>query len=242
MNATTTAHKTDTIKCYECGQEFQWTRADFYDRKPERCQECIGVESERNRSKVVDELTKKIREITPARYRATDTTHPDFNIKLWEKVAAWKPTDERPWLGLVGATGKSKSRCAYLRLAEGAVKMVWKNGETSWRPPSVKAITAYDFSDAVKNQYGDDSGDAKEFLESLKKVDLLLIDDLGKSRNTPAASGELFALIDRRHEENRLTLWTSNLTPEGIVAGMPEEIGLPLAGRIRECSTIFNVK
>lgn len=246
MTTTTeaTATESTTIACY-CGKSFEWTRIDGYSRKPSECPECIEAESQRNWEIAADKLEDTVFQLTPKRYNATDIEHPDFNRGLWEKVAAWEYTNDRPWLGIVGETGKGKSRCAYLALPEIAVGMLRKSGETCWRLPILKAITAYDFTAAVMNQYSDDKQEkaaAKAYLSSLKRVDLLLFDDLGKARNTPAVSAELFALFDSRHEANRLTIWTSNLSPEGIVAGMPEEIGAPLAGRIRECSTIFNCR
>ena len=247
----TTEIETETIiiECYKCGAPVEWVKYPYYHelctKKPERCQACIEVESELNREKTLAKLEDDIFQLTPRRYNATDSSHADFNVRLWEKVAAWNPTSDRPWLGLVGPTGKCKTRCAYLKLVDIAKAMVRKSGETWWIAPSIKAITAYDFADAVKNQHFDNSeekADAKEFLSHIKRVDILLIDDLGKCKNTESLAGDRFALIDRRHEDNRRTIWTSNLTPEGIVAGMAENIGLPLAGRIRECSTIFNVK
>jgi len=57
-----------------------------------------------------------------------------------------------------------------------------------------------------------------------------------------AVGSELHALLDYRHAHNLVTLWSANVSPEGIVSGMPENLAAPLAGRIRECSTIINIK
>jgi len=114
------------------------------------------------------------------------------------------------------------------------------NSGTKFSIPSVAVTSAYTIAEAVLAQFSDSKDSAVSFLYDLRTADILLIDDLGKQRNTPAISSELFALLDHRHAENLVTIWTANTNPEGIVNGMTEDLAGPLAGRIRECSTIIN--
>jgi DNA replication protein DnaC len=205
---------------------------------------CAPAQVEKIYQRAVEDVEGFLRTITPPRYQATDTMHPDFNRRLWERVQTWKPTSERPWLGMTGPTGESKTRCAFLTFRKINLEMIRRPEypeDGAWRP-SVAVVSAYQFSEAVLGQFQDEQkASSVELLRKLRRVQLLMIDDLGKQRNTPAISGELFAMLDHRHAENLCTIWTSNSTPEGIVSGMSEDMAGPLAGRIRECSTIINL-
>lgn len=234
----------ESIECCHCETSFEWTRSDTYQRKPHFCAVCTAAVIERDRLAELEKLEDEIASLTPSRYQATDTAHPEFNRRLWERIQVWKPTDERPWLGMIGPTGESKTRSAFLILAQTARCMVRpaKDLDSLGSRPSLAAVSAYRLTEAVLGQFQDEQKAASvELLRRLRKVSILLIDDLGKQRNTPAVSGELFALLDHRHAENLATIWTSNSTPEGIVAGMPDDMAAPLSGRIRECSTIINL-
>ena len=83
---------------------------------------------------------------------------------------------------------------------------------------------------------------ARQKLDSIRRCDVLLLDDLGKAKNTPAVAAELFAIIDHRHAQNLPTLWTANSPPVSIVTGMSEDVAGPLAGRLIECSKIVVVQ
>ena len=136
-------------------------------------------------------------------------------------------------------TGRCKSRLAYLYAAMVLERM------TDATLPSFAFVASYEISDAVMRQYGNgyqEKDKARNYLERLREVDLLLIDDLGKGRLTPTVAAELFALIDHRHKDMGCTIWTSNSSPETIAAGLPEDMAGPFAGRIIESSKIFNFK
>ena len=236
--------ETKTEECRECDSPFEWIRVNEYSHAPRYCEKCAAIKIRENYQEAVTKMESRITEATPARYRATGTGHPAFNAKLWQHVAPWQPTAERPWLGLSGAPGKSKTRCAFLKLREILVGLIQPPSHPDkgvWTP-SFKAISAARFQETVMAQFSDESkSEAVDSLDSLKTIGVLLFDDLGKQRNTPAVTSELFALLDSRHAHNLTTIWTSNLTPEGITTGMPEDYAAPLAGRINECSAIFTV-
>ena len=83
---------------------------------------------------------------------------------------------------------------------------------------------------------------ARAYIKKLHDCDLLLIDDLGKARMTPAVAEEMFGLINSRHDYNRPLIWSANSTPEQIAASLPEDMAGPFAGRLHECSTIYQLK
>lgn len=246
--------KTITIECrnWKIGDHsFQYIQKDEYDR-PDYCEECTATLIAEKLSEARIGTAKKLDATTPPRYLATDTSHKSFNTRLQARLERWEPTPEHPWLGLAGTTGLCKTRCAFLllrRLVMAGIEC--ENLCHGATVPGFAAVTSNDFAAAVVDQYGppgirdihdDNRNDARRLLDNLKYSRFVLFDDLGKARNTPAVSAALFAMLDERHAENRVTIWTSNGTPESIVAGMPDDMAAPLAGRIRECSTIINLK
>ncbi|MCX6880709.1 MAG: ATP-binding protein [Verrucomicrobia bacterium] len=227
--------------CRRCDLEFQ----PVEEYQKDYCQTCEETIRDEEREKNLAAINKKITEETPPRFLATDTGHPAFNRMAWARIQAWKPTAENPWLGLVGATGTCKTRMAYLLAGRILVDMAAESAMRRCRPPSFEFVSAYDIGAAVLDQFRDDRQAAalsREFLSSVRKCRVLLLDDLGKCRFTPAVASEFFALIDHRHENNMVTLWTSNSSPEEVAATLPEDMAGPLAGRLNDCSTIFKLK
>lgn len=184
------------------------------------------------------EVAAGVNEDTPDLFKRTDINHPEFNKTAWAKIQIHELSNDLPWIGFVGMTGRCKSRMAYLKAAELIVSM------TSARKATFAFVASYEITDAVTRMHCDFEAkrEARSFLDQLRKVDVLLIDDLGKGRLTPAVASELFALIDQRHLHEAITIWTSNSTPEVIAAGLPEDMSGPFVGRINESSKIFTFK
>jgi DNA replication protein DnaC len=211
------------------------------DREQERR---IAFEKERQRMEKIrarkEKAETELNDKTPPRYRETDIESSEFNRRLWDKVSSWMPTNQKPWLGLIGPSGACKTRCAYLKL-----KQLVLNPANEMKIPSFELVTAYGLAESVRRQYHKDHSiaeSARQYLRSLATVDVLLFDDLGKAKSTPAVSAELFSVIDQRHERNLVTLWTANSTPEAIVNGIDEDMAGPLAGRLNDCSVIVLLK
>ncbi|MEI6676865.1 MAG: hypothetical protein WCO57_16970 [Verrucomicrobiota bacterium] len=237
--------ETETADCCECSESFVWIRTSRTDQRPFYCPKCSIVIIERKHQAALAKTEDKLRELTPARYLATDIQNPAFNGKLWKAVHEWEPTEDRPWLGLSGVPGKCKTRCAFLKFREIVLDMTRPPSDPShavWTP-TFRALSASRFQQVVMGQFEDSTKrDALDALHGIKTVQVLLFDDLGKQRNTPAIAGVLFEILDFRHANNLVTIWTSNTTAEGITAGMPEDFAGPLAGRIIECSKIYSLK
>ncbi len=257
---------TETITC-ECGTVFQWTNdGDEFMREftkaPSHCNPCSErLENEREAQRVIELQNKKAAELasrlehikasttksTPLLFRGTDTSHPKFNLAGWNHVKDWKPSAEKPWLGLIGETGTSKSRIAYLLAGKELEWITESNCEecASYGYPKYATFefwTSYEIADAAMKLHTgsfDQKEQARTWFDDCRKADLLLIDDLGKGRMTPAVNGELFALIDHRYQHQLRTIWTSNSTPEEIAANMSKDMAAPFAGRLNECSRII---
>ena len=261
-----TGPKVETITC-KCGSVFEWENPLDYSSdflRPSLCESCAEKEEieretqrkvkaeEEERQRVIDltaSTIARLRDKTPARFQATDITHAAFNRELWRKVKPWFPTDDMPFLGLVGESGASKTRIGFLLLRELLLASIGDNSKAA----TFDIVSGYEFADLARNQYSKQMPDSwtannitvgelyRRRLDRMAKVGILLFDDMGKARNTPAASAELFTIIDMRHKENLATIWTANSPPEVIVQGMSEDLAGPLAGRLIECSTIITV-
>jgi len=176
----------------------------------------------------------------PRLFQLTDPSHAGFNKSAWDAVSAWRPAAEKPWLGLIGPTGKSKSRIAYLYAAEELARITDVRSRYS-----IRFTTSYDIAETVMRLHSscfEEKREARKALDRLRGADILLIDDLGKGRPTPAVAAELFALIDHRYSNVCRTIWTANGKPEELAAGMPDDMAGPFAGRLNECSKIFAFK
>jgi len=237
-------------------QECPTCRAAIESKMEERqriAQEKLDQEKAERMEAAVSRTFQHIDEETPARFLSTDTGDKRFNRALWEQVTKWLPTAEKPWLGLVGEAGASKTRCAYLRLRQLGEEWTRKHG----RPPKFEIVTGPEFKRLSLDRFSKEevgtrnwegssrvpvSEIASASLREIKNADILLFDELGeKIKPTPAVIEELFALIDHRHAENLVTIWTCNSSPESFCGGWPPEFAGPIAGRILESSTIFKV-
>jgi hypothetical protein len=266
MNAKTTTIENITCECGTIFQwDHKGDEFNLKYFRPSHCPECterLAEEAEREheekeRKKAAEKLARlkektdnNVFELTPPRYQKTNLNHPAFNGALWKKVKAWRPCDETPFLGLIGDSGACKTRIAFMLFREiigERVKPIGEQGNVY--VPDFAALTSPEFSQLVGKQFISHSGprgswdedpkqEARRELDGIRNCQVLLLDDLGKAKNTPSVAAELFAIIDHRHAHNLATIWTANSTPEEIVNGMTEDMAGPLAGRLIECSTI----
>ena len=229
--------------CYSCDKEF--VSIGHY---VEQCTECQELDAARklaeSKQKNKDRLIGRI----PPLFCKTDTSHESFNTAAWDKIKEHRLTEERPWIGFVGMTGRCKTRMGFLyAVAEiQRLAVVHKTRDGSYESyPSYDFVSSYEIGDAVMNQYSNDfeiKNPAKARLSKIRECEVLLIDDIGKGRLTPAVAAELFAIIDWRHAHLMRTIWTSNSAPEVIAAGLPEDMAGPFAGRLIEMSKTFTFK
>ncbi len=237
-NMDTTPKKTT---CYACLREFT-----SFNRYADICEECDSKRKAEDLERSKKNNRDKILSRLPPLFKATDINHAKFNGKAWSKIKEHKLTEEKPWLGLVGMTGRCKSRLAYLYAREEIIRSagLWDNRDREFIP-SFEFVTSYQIGEAVLRQYGEDKQakrEAREFLDTIRATEVLLVDDIGKGRLTPAVAGELFALVDHRHANLLRTIWTSNTDPEVIAEGLTEDMAGPFAGRLIDSSTIFTFK
>lgn len=238
------------------GMDFSWMEPDHCEACTDKMNESARIEYEAKAVAIAEEwiewFRKSVARSIPPIFQSTETNHPKFNMPAWEAIKSWEPTKEKPWLGLSGGTGGCKTRIAYLAAQSIIERMARRRAPRTEREkfndklaPDYAFVTSYSITETIMAQFGcDDSrkNKARSWLDDLRDTDLLMIDDIGKGKLSPAVSSELFALIDHRHVNQLPMIWTSNSTPEQIAGSMSDDMGAPFAGRINESSKIFKFK
>ena len=81
----------------------------------------------------------------------------------------------------------------------------------------VKFITCSDLLKEIKNTYNKDSKYSEsQLVDSINKVNILIIDDIGVERPTPWVNEMLFNVLDNRMKYNKITIFTSNCNVEEL--------------------------
>jgi len=141
------------------------------------------------------------------------------------KVEAWQRSSRG--IGLVGESGRAKTRLMFTLLGRLFVSGM-----------SVEFISATEFSDEVGARFGQDSQDAKRWIDRLSKVDVFFYDDLGKEALTERVAKELFNLFDKRTNGRKPIFTTANFTGQQLEAhfdAKAQKAGAPIINRLRDC-------
>lgn len=143
--------------------------------------------------------------------------------EAFERVRAWRPDNPRG-LGLIGAPGAGKT-CAYWSLA----RDLELDGHA---PITIGSLELF----RVLAEAARDIRDVGWLYRSR----ILMIDDLGKERVTPAAAALLWEVLDRRLSANMPIIITSNFTGPQFAERFGEpHLGDSIRRRIRDLCTII---
>ena len=147
-------------------------------------------------------------ETCPAEYRETDVSDPrldrglvDFVMGIEPKISDWRG------LGLMGDSGIGKTRMAFVY-----ARALYEQGMI------VRYVTHADFAVLVTKAFTAQDGRlaAGDKLERLRRVPLLVLDDIGSGANTPRATEQLQSLLESRTSNGRPTVWTSECDSQGL--------------------------
>lgn len=136
-------------------------------------------------------------------------------------------------VGFVGEAGRGKTRAAFLLLK----RMLWAGR-------SCAAVSSTRLAMLAADQFSDNA-DVKAYaradMREFRRVDLLLIDDLGKGRMSDRAEMELFDILEVRTSQERPTIWTANASAKELREMMSADRGAPILRRLAEFSEIASV-
>jgi DNA replication protein DnaC len=144
----------------------------------------------------------------PRRYAKVE---PDDTAHAWAKAVAADADDVQSLL-IVGPTGTGKTHYAYAVL-----RAIAETGRgLDWA-----ALTAADLYASLRPRPGADS--EAEFTR-LANIDVLFLDDLGAAKVTEWTEEVTYRLINRRYEQCKPSLFTSNVPPAQLRDALGERI------------------
>ena len=218
--------------CVDCRDEFIFMPIIYAGREmfagcEKLCDSCIA-----RREKKKTEEEERIRElaerqgqdrkweaICPILYRRTDPARlPQDKLR---KVMEWQYNPR----GLIfhGFTGRYKTRAAYLLLRR-----------LHYEGIKIAAFDSTDFANKCADKFRDGSGGV--WIESLIRIPIFFIDDLGNEPSGERGAGEIFHIIKRRGEEMLPVIITTNTVGGELSTKLrgPQDRGYSLVRRLRE--------
>lgn len=223
-----------TKPCERCNALITINENQPFERVRRYCGPCsdviLDIERFAEESKARLKRDKAFRETIPPLYRETDREHAGIRPVFRDAAEQWDFDGPRG-LGLIGASGGGKTRLLF-----GCLMRAHERGRTcDW-------ISHNTFSKLVISAFSDGDPEARraanERLERLARVDVLLIDDLGKAPSSERCDAELEELIETRGTWSRPTLWSANGGGAWLVGRFSADRGEPLVRRLAEFSTV----
>jgi DNA replication protein DnaC len=89
-----------------------------------------------------------------------------------------------------------------------------------------------------------DFANISQLIQRLARVELLLFDELGASRPSPWVEDNIYYLINRRYNDNRVTVFASNFFDSkiGSEETLSERIGIRIRSRLFEMASSVEIK
>lgn len=134
-------------------------------------------------------------------------------LSLVEKAKQWWAKSTKPFLVLGGKSGTGKTMAALSLLpAACAYSMELQSGEEFWGwEPKALVVPAHELSQLSLYEKKDD-----QRRERLKRIPLLILDDLGAEAATSVSAQTLLEVLDSRMANARKTVITTNLEGEEL--------------------------
>ena len=165
-------------------------------------------------------LTKSFEEAIPTRYKKASLENYYASCDESKKAleACKRQLDERANVILHGdyGTGKTHLAIGMLRKAHMAKKRV----------------KYYTVSTLLRELRQGESWKSEKVLNTIAKYDLIVIDEIGRTKGTDSEQSQLFEVLDMRYAEMKPTILISNLDKKGLL----EHLGTGLISRLVEGS------
>jgi DNA replication protein DnaC len=227
LETLTKPQKTLAKECAECSNLFD-VADDVFARYMRICPSCQSKADEKQRSADIQrrsqERAAKWLTICPPEFRKLDPARLPNPKKLVE-VMAWCFGPRG--LILHGDTGRGKTRCAWALLA--------REHEAGRNIAIMDSMAGLEYA----SLYNQSAYEVKKWTARLIKTDILLFDDVFKSKLSDSFENELFTLLDQRIAWHRPCILTTNDVGETLASRMTPDRGNPFLRRLREhCQSI----
>ena len=197
------------------------------------CDDCLEkniTKSEQDAAQLrKDALERCFWESVPPLYQDTEIER--LNPILVQNVLTWEFNPIG--IGIRGKSGEQKTRAAVLILHK--MKMTGK---------SVYFLKSTDIAKYSAQQFSNDKDLQAEALKAIRSshtAQVLLIDDIGKGRLSPAAEELLYDLLDKRSERQLPVIWTSNAVQGELHKMLSNDRGDAIIRRLSEFSTLITL-
>ena len=220
--------------CIDCNSTFHadsliWNGRPIFEQN--YCTDCLEKkileQSQKDTINASKIAHKEFWDKIPPLYRDTDKSR--LNANLVRAIDAWEYNTIG--LGFTGESGAGKTRSAILLLQ----RFHKTHSFYFLKATRLTQFASEKFSDEPRERLN-----AKQTIGICLNCKILLIDDIGKGRLTPAAEELLFDMIDTRSERGLPIIWTSNANSRDMLSMFSQDRGTPILRRLVEFSTIVN--
>lgn len=168
----------------------------------------------------------KIHPDYPLVFRDTDASYNPLLVKARD----WEPHGDKSGLILHGESGTCKSRAAWLLFNQEWLRHY---------PERSLFLQMRKFEGVIEK--GFDDRDHGKVIDTLISCPVLVLDDLGKEKLTQRLETDLFAVIDERTSNRRITIITTNYTGDKLIERFHnKETGVALVRRLRDYFTAIS--
>jgi DNA replication protein DnaC len=202
-----------TVPCSFCGKLLKIVKRQFGDKtfcEPMPC-DCAGYVANREKTRREQEAAQM--KMIAARSLANKIKNAGIAKRylqavvygIFEQAAASIIAGGGKGLYITGIYGSGKTYAASAVVIE-----VLKAGKTA------EIIGAIELLGSIKATFGKDSSE-QEIIGRLSRLDLLVIDDLGKEHPTAWVMQQLYEIIDQRYKHSRATIITTNYLSSELI-------------------------
>lgn len=227
-----------TKTCDTCQSAFEIDEltgefAETFMRLQRWCPACMAArrtQAEQEQTNLARrEREAKWQSVCPVLFRHTDLGAPQLYAPFVEAAAEWNPNGPSG-LGFMGPSRLGKTRLLFM-----ALRRAFDAGR------SVAYITHNAFGQlCIDAASGPDEFryEARREMERLKRVGMLLLDDLGKAPSSEQRDSDLEEIIDVRSSAGLPILWSANGHGEWLARRFGPDRGEPLVCRLAEFSRV----